>query len=102
MVMFCDFGSLVMKAARHSFRIIRFNPKRTGHAKMADDRKPIVEMHREIFCAPPERVDVASGQTLNKVIGKRETEIRPVLLDPFDFRAFHERLQTAANRFDLR
>ncbi len=57
MVMFGDFGSLMVKTAGHALCIIRFNAKRTGHAKMADNRQPVIQMHGQIFRTASQRLD---------------------------------------------
>ncbi|AIB22071.1 Hypothetical protein BSPT1_I1998 [Brucella suis bv. 2] len=94
-------GALVMKPARQTLRILRLNAKRAGHAEMADDRKPVIEMDGQIFRTAAKRLDAPAGKAFGKIFRKGKAQVGPILLHPHNGCPFHEGLQTTANRFDL-
>ena len=58
-------------------------------------------MNGEIFCAPRQRYDGASGQSGGEIRGKRKAQVWPALLHGDDPRALEYRLQAAPDGFYL-
>ena len=59
------------------------------------------ELREQIFAAPPERLDGLAFELLGEVRGQRPAQVAAPRLDLLEARAFHDRLQAAADGFDL-
>lgn len=67
-----------MKPARQTLRILRLNAKRAGHAEMADDRKPVIEMDGQIFRTAAKRLDAPAGKAFGKIFRKGKAQVGPI------------------------
>ena len=81
MVVRVELRALVMEDARRRRRAALLDAERAGHAEMADQRRPAVEMRDQVFGAPAERGDPPSGERLGEAVRKGKAQIRPARLD---------------------
>jgi hypothetical protein len=80
---------------------IGFDAERSRHAQMRDQRHAVVEIRNQIFGPAAHRGDPPAFKPRGEVHRKGKPQIRAPLFDPRDHRAFHHRLQSAANGLDF-
>jgi hypothetical protein len=102
MVVLVIFRALVVKHPRAQRCIaIGFDAERARHAQMRDQHHAVIEIGNQIFRPAAQRDDPPAFKPFCEVHRKGKPQIRAALFDARDHRAFHHRLQSAANGFDF-
>ena len=72
-----------------------------GHPEMGEHDRPVVELDDQVFRAPPDADDGATGQALLEILGQRPAQVAAGDPDAVDPAPFHHARESAADSLDF-